>query len=427
MQRRLDDPNLMRSDDAIRQWEGAAAMDNVGTGGPARRVLVVNRVGYLGGVERIILTLADSLDAFGWHPVLACPDDGPLAQAARAQGTVVAPCGFDRMRITPNPLVLARYPLAMKQGAADILRRCRETKPDLIHVHHPVTALYALPAAWRLRIPIVLHVHETLPAKRLYALALRAVLPRVASVLCVSKAALALATAMGADPAQARVVHNGVDERFLHVTQATPPAMVQAAGPGPHVGVFGVLEPRKAQHVLLEAAASLAAEFPTAHFWLVGPAAQADKQAYADRLQAMAAAEPLHGRVTLAGFQADMIDWLSAMDLVVQPSVAYESFGMSLAEALTLGRPVVAARTGGMPEVVVEGQTGLIVPPGDAAALAEALRTLLHSPERRAAFGAQGAADARARFSPEVFRRHVTQAYGAVLRQNRKVGGETYA
>ncbi len=390
------------------------AMDDVGTG-PRRRVLMVNRVGYLGGVERIVLTLADSLDAFGWRPVLACPDDGPLAEAARAQGTEVAPCGFDRMRITPNPLVLARYPWAIKQGAADILRQCRAFQPDIIHVHHPVTALYALPAARRLGIPMVLHVHETLPAKRLYALALRAVLPRVACLLCVSEAALELALAMGADPARARVVHNGVDARFLALAEPVVPAPVQAAGSGPHVGVFGVLEPRKAQHVLLEAAASLAAEFPAAHFWLVGPAAQKDKQAYADRLQAVAASSALRGRVTLAGFQPDMIGWLSAMDVVVQPSVAYESFGMSLAEASTLGRPVVAARTGGMPEVVKEGVTGLIVPPGDAEGLAAALRELLRSPERRVAFGAQGAAEARARFSPDVFRRNVTQAYEAVL------------
>ena len=390
-------------------------MNGILSSAPPRRVLVVNRVGYLGGVERIILTLAASLDAFGWQPVLACPDGGPLADAARQQGTAVAPCGFDRMRITPNPIVLARYPWALKQGAADILRQCRAFQPDLIHVHHPVTALYALPAARRLGIPIVLHVHETLPAKRLYALALRAVLPRVASVLCVSKAALDLAAAMGANPAHARVVHNGVDARFLRDASVPPPPMVQGAGAGPHVGVFGVLEPRKAQHVLLEAAAAIAAEFPSAHFWLVGPAAQKDKQAYADRLQAMAGAEPLRGRVTLAGFQADMIGWLSAMDLVVQPSVAYESFGMSLAEALTLGRPVIAARTGGMPEVVAAGTTGLIVPPGDAPALAEALRELLRSPEQRLAFGAQGAVDARARFSPDVFRRNVTQAYAAVV------------
>ena len=405
-----------RSDGQISLVGGAAAISDVVSSPPARRVLVVNRVGYLGGVERIILTLAASLDAFGWHPVLACPDGGPLAQAARQQGTAVAPCGFDRMRITPNPIVLARYPWALKQGAEDILRQCRALRPDLIHVHHPVTALYALPAARRFGIPIVLHIHETLPAKRLYALALRAVLPRVAGVFCVSEAALALATALGADPVQTRVVHNGVDARFFHAPAAAPPAMVQAAGAGPHVGVFGVLEPRKAQHVLLEAAAAVAAEFPAAHFWLVGPAAQKDKQAYADRLQAMALAAPLRGRVTLAGFQADMIGWLSAMDVVVQPSVAYESFGMSLAEALTLGRPVIAARTGGMPEVVVEGSTGLIVPPGDAPALADALRALLRSPERRRLFGAQGAADARARFSPDVFRRNVTGGYDAAVR-----------
>ncbi len=390
-------------------------MNAAGLSEARKKVLVVNRVGFLGGVERIILTLADGLEAFGWQPTLACPADGPLALAAAQQGTVVAPCAFDRMRITANPLVLARYPWAMKQGAADIERQCRAFGVQLLHVHHPVTALYALPASRRLGIPIVLHVHETLPAKRLYALALRTVISRVAGLLCVSNAARELALAMGADPSRARVVYNGVDKRFLAGPTAARPAAVQEAGDGPHIGVFGVLEPRKAQHVFLEAAAAIAPRFPGAHFWLIGPLALKDKQAYADRLRDLAASPALRGRASLVGFQSDMVPWLSAMDLVVQPSVALESFGMSLAEALTLGRPVIAARTGGMPEVVMEGQTGLIVPAGDAAALATALAELLASPERRKGFGAAGAIDARARFSPEVFQRHVSDAYDAVL------------
>jgi glycosyltransferase involved in cell wall biosynthesis len=319
------------------------------------------------------------------------------------------------MRITADPRVLARYPRAWLEGSRAVERHCREHTVDLIHAHHPVTALYALRAARRLGIPLVLHVHETLPVRPLYAAAMRVATREAAMVLCVSQAALRLALATGADPARTRVVHNGVDPLFLRRREPGPaPDALRAAGPGPHVGIFGVLEPHKAQHVFLEAAAVLTERFPNARFWLIGPAALRDKQSYAERLQRMTESPPLRGRVALVGFQADVASWLAGMDVVVQTST-WESFGMALAEALTLGRPVVATRVGGMPEVVREGETGLIVPPGDAAALAAALGRLLEAPEVRRAFGVRGATDARRRFAPAVFCRAMADAYDAVL------------
>ena len=88
---------------------------------------------------------------------------------------------------------------------------------------------------------------------------------------------------------------------------------------------------------------------------------------------------------------------------------------MALAEALSLGVPVVATRVGGMPELVREGETGLVVPPGDATALASSLQLLLAAPDMRRAFGARGAADVRSRFAPAVFCRAVADAYDASL------------
>ncbi|MDX6751200.1 glycosyltransferase family 4 protein [Geminicoccaceae bacterium 1502E] len=383
---------------------------------PRRRVLMVSRVGFLGGVERIMLTLAGGLQAHGWDAVLACPPEGALARAARGRCLEMAPSPFDRMRISANPLVLGHYPLAWLRGARSVERHCRQHGIDLIHVHHPVTALYARRASRALGIPMILHVHETLPARPLYAAAMRAVVGHAAAVLCVSQAARALAQALGADAARTQVVHNGIDARFL--TAGEPfmvPEPLQNAGPGPHVGIFGMLEPRKAQHVLLEAAALLAGRFPTARFWLVGTAALRDKQGYARELARQAAAPPLQGRVRLVGFQADVAPWLAAMDVVVQTSVAYESFGMALAEAMALGRPVVGSRAGGIPEVIGDGLGGSIVPPGDPAALAAALAPLLGSPDLRRELGKKAAAAARRRFAPGMFCDAVARVYEAAV------------
>ena len=396
-----------------------------GTG--ARRVLVVSRVGFIGGVERIILTLADGIDSYGWSPVLACPKVGGLADSARAQGTVVAPFEFNRMRITADPLLLLRYPSALWSGAAAIERVCVEHRIDLIHAHHPVTALYSLIAARKLRIPLVLHVHETLPARLGYGLAMRVVVNRVAMMPCVSKAAQELALALGASPSQTRIVPNGVDPAFLYPREAGLPPEMAHAGRGPHIGVFGVLEPRKAQHVLLEAACEVLPIYPDARFWLVGSTALKDKQSYADRLRAMADAYPLRHRVAFVGFQSDVRSWLAAMDVVVQPSVALESFGMALAEALVLGRPVIASAVGGVPEVVLDEDTGVLVPPGDAHALAGAIQRLLASSELRRRFGVRGAEDARIRFAPELFKSNIAAIYDAALGIKSSQSGMTHS
>ena len=382
----LPDPRIRLPIDAGPSPVSSGVVSPLSVGGETRRrALIVNRVGYLGGVERVILTLASGLRDFGWDAVLACPGDGAFAAAARAQGTDVVACPFDRMRITADPRLLIRYLfVASRDGARAIEDRCRHGDIDVIHVHHPVSALYARRAAKRLCIPVVLHVHETLPARPLYAMALRLAVRQADLILCVSEAAKRLAIAMGAPPARTMVVYNGVDAAFLEPGPHPLPQPIARTGPGPHVGVFGVFEPRKAQHVFLEAASLLVDRFPSAHFWLIGSASLKDKQVYADRLRKLVDAPPLKGRVSVQDFQSDVMPWVAAMDVVVQPSVALESFGMVLAEALALGRPVVAARVGGMPEVVDDGRTGLIVPPNDGKALAAALEKLLADPELRA-------------------------------------------
>jgi glycosyltransferase involved in cell wall biosynthesis len=88
---------------------------------------------------------------------------------------------------------------------------------------------------------------------------------------------------------------------------------------------------------------------------------------------------------------------------------------MALAESQSLGRPVVASRIGGMPEVVQDGITGRIVPPGNSVALAQVLEVLLEDPALRARYGAMGAAEARRRFAPHVFRRSVADVFDAVM------------
>lgn len=378
------------------------------------RVLLVNRVAHLGGVERVILTLAAGLRRQGYDALLACPGRGDLPDAARDAGVEVLPCDFDRMRITANPLNLLGYPRAWLRGAADVARHCRERRINLLHTHHPVGTLYASRAARRLGLPLVQHVHEVLPARLPYTAALRFAGGACDRFLCVSGAGRALLESAGINPERADVVHNGVDPSFLGL--GPPEPAPEVVGAGPHIGVFGVIEPRKGQHVFLETAAQLAERIPSARFWVVGKLALEDKAGHLRRLRAMADAPALRGRVVFTGHRRDVARYMRAMDVVVQASTHHESLSMALIEALSLGCRIVATDVGGTAEVITHGETGLLVPPGDAGALGAAV-------ERMLARGAAGYADRAladsARFAPDVFCARVARIFDDVVRAGR--------
>ncbi|MBI4355800.1 MAG: glycosyltransferase [Candidatus Omnitrophica bacterium] len=138
----------------------------------------------------------------------------------------------------------------------------------------------------------------------------------------------------------------------------------------PTIGAIGRLVPQKGFGDLLEALPSLRAEFPSLRTLIVGdgPLRQ--------RLESQAARLGLTDCVELTGWQEPIEPVLAQTDVVVLPSL-WEGFGLVLAEAMQCGKPVVASRVGGIPELVIDGETGLLVPSADAAALAHALRRIL--------------------------------------------------
>ncbi len=136
--------------------------------------------------------------------------------------------------------------------------------------------------------------------------------------------------------------------------------------------------------------------------------------AYREELRALGCGD----MARFLGFRPDIADLMSAADLVVLPSVA-EAFGLVLAEALYLGRPVVATRAGGIPEIIDDGIDGLLVEPGDSAALAQAVTSMLNDPERRRQMAGRGREKVAARFSFEGMTRAYESLYQGLLERSR--------
>jgi glycosyltransferase involved in cell wall biosynthesis len=155
----------------------------------------------------------------------------------------------------------------------------------------------------------------------------------------------------------------------------------------PTIGVVARLAPQKGHRVLFDALPAVRAAVPDVHVRLVGH----EELSTTSELMAYALQKGIASFVDFEGFRADIPRVMADLDVFVLPSL-WEGFGLVLLEAMAAGRPVVASAVGPIPEIVVDGLTGLLVPPGDPSALAEAITRLLRDPDLAAAYGRAGRA-----------------------------------
>jgi glycosyltransferase involved in cell wall biosynthesis len=139
-----------------------------------------------------------------------------------------------------------------------------------------------------------------------------------------------------------------------------------------------------------------------------------DDHDYADRLKRLAQKLKIADRVHIVGFQDPVQPFLASLDLYVHPALM-EGFGIAVVEAMAMGKAVVATTTGGLPEVVAQGETGLLVPPGDVESLAATVVSLLEDRVRREQMGLCGRTRAHKRFILDASVMHMEQFYGEVL------------
>jgi glycosyltransferase involved in cell wall biosynthesis len=257
-------------------------------------------------------------------------------------------------------------------------------------------------------VPIVAHVRQEIePAK-----VGRYGLDRVETVIAISRQIEKSLIAGGVSARKVRTVYSGID---LSERQPTPDdqairQMIGIPNGAMLVGTIANLFPRKGYEVMLRALPAIIRKVPTVHYVIVG----SDEGNYADRLKRLARELKIADRVHIIGFQDPVQPVLASLDLYVHPALM-EGFGIAVVEAMAMGKAVVATTTGGLPEVVAQGETGLLVPPGDIEALAATVVALLEDPVRREEMGRSGSARAHERFSLDASVVHMEQLYSEVL------------
>ena len=343
------------------------------------RLLFVDHAAVMGGAEWSLLSLAHR-----WRSdrTVVLFEDGPFRKHLEEAGVPVevlpasvAVLGATRGGGAVADLMTVPGILALATRLARQARRY-----DLLYANSQKALVIGAVAALLARRPLVWHLRDIItadhfsPARRRLAVGLAN--RRAACVICNSEATAEAFVEAGGAPEKVRVVYNGISSAPFDALSEDDVAQARLAlgvADAPMIGVFSRLAQWKGQHVLLEALAYL----PEAHALLVGDALFAEDQVYAGALREQAASLGVTERVHFLGFRDDVPLLMKACDVVVHTSVAPEPFGRVLVEGALAGRPVVATDAGGAPEVINDGETGYLVPPGDAQALAEKLRALL--------------------------------------------------
>lgn len=327
------------------------------------------------------------------HEVVGVCADGPYLEAVRTEGIRVETVPFERS------FNLRSHWRAYRQ----LKRLLRQERFDLVHVHTPVAALIGRLAAWRAGVPRIVYTahgfyfHDGMaPLKRRVFITLEWLAGRLTDVLFTQSAEDA-ETARRHDLCRGGVIEaigNGSDPaRFTPAGEDTRAALRRDLEAGPEdvvILMVGRLVAEKGYPELFEAMRTVEGTL-----WVAGDRLPSDHADAIDGWLARIENDPvLSRRIRLLGYRSDMPDVMAAADIFTLPSHR-EGMPRSIAEAMLCGLPVVATDIRGSREEVVHGDTGLLVPVNDSAALADALSDLVADREKRRRFGA--AAHERAR------------------------------
>lgn len=355
-------------------------------------VLVAHPSADVYGADLQLLQSISALTGRGWRVVVALPGSGALVPQIEALGAEVLPVDFPVLqRASASAGGLARLAADGARVIPRLRRVIRDVGADVVYVN-TVTLPWWLTAARAARTPSVCHVHEAEDQdSTAVRTALAAPLLQADRLIVISEAAMAAATsAVPALKSRARLIYNGV------------PGPQVAAQPAPlttptRLAVVSRLSPRKGVDVALDAVGELRMLGYDVELDIYGTA-YTGYEWFEQQLVDRAAQPDLAGAVRLRGYVSPVWPALAEAHIVLMPSLR-EPFGNALVEAQLAQRPVVAAAAAGHLETVKDGETGLLVPPGDAAAMAEGVARLIKDPGLALRLGEQARAAAIARFS----------------------------
>jgi len=369
-----------------------------------KRILYVDIHGDIwGGGQLSFLSILERIDKTYLKPVVVLPYEGNLSKKTREMGieTQIIPFGsIKNTNIVINLFSVIRFYLLIKKK-----------KINLIHINALRPMFYVGFAARIAGIPVVWHARDL----RAVAWTDRLLSNFAAHIIAISKIVSDRFPWYKDKPGRLSIIYNGIeidklspkskDSRILNEFGIDRDATV--------VGLIGHLESRKGHAVFLQAASKVLLEFPKTKFLIVGKDHTENKRNQLE-LESLVNKINIKDNVIFAGSRQDIVEVISIMDLFVCP-FKDEAFGRVVIEAMAMAKPVIGYRSGALPELIKNGETGLLVDPDRADLLADAIIDLLEHKDRAAKFGAAGRKIAEERFNVKTTVDRIEDVYLQIL------------
>jgi len=394
----------------------------------AIRVLFFDHTAALGGGEIALLNLVRHLNPRTIKSIVVLGAAGPLVERLGPEidtYTLPLPVGLATNR--KNSLGLAtlfqiREILGGLSYILQLAKFIRSHKIDLVHTNSLKADVIGGIASRLAQCPVVWHVRDRIemdylpgPVVRVFRL-----LCRVIPTYVIANSAATLRTLhLGPDRpdgtdfgvnGRSAVVHDGTRTRSLSKERSRHLEVFRIA-------LIGRISPWKGQHIFLQAAQSVAERFPNVRFFVIG-AALFDEHKYDEEIRQLPKKLGIENLVEFTGFCSDIEEVIEGLDLVVHASMTGEPFGQVIIEGMAAGKPVVATNGGGVPEIVEDGSTGILVPMGDVQAMADAICEILADPVRAREMGIRGRQRVENHFTVELTASKVETVFYEVLRRH---------
>jgi glycosyltransferase involved in cell wall biosynthesis len=374
-----------------------------------RKIALITPSVRLLGARQSLLALAKALDASRFSPIVVCPRRGDLEEELKRAGVATYIHALPPWRKAKHWLTIPFHVWRLRRWAQDL-------DIKLLHTNEPHSLPYAVRAGRRLGIPTLSHVRLSIQERMIRHYDLR----RADRIVAVSQAIAEPFCSWPDYDRRVRVIYNGMDvgewRQAAGDIAAARKQVREHLGLPPDAflaGQIGLISRRKQQHLLVAAAQRLVARRTDCHFLIVGDPSPNERD-YAEQVAAAIEPAGLSRCVTIWPFRRDIAPVFAALDINLLIS-SDEGFGRVAIEAGALGVPTIGTRIGGIPEVVMDGETGLLVGVSDAEGLAAAIERLAADAELRHRIGEAARRRVERDFTIEVHARRIMELYDEVL------------
>ncbi len=357
-----------------------------------KRVLFINPAGYIGGAEKSLIDLVTGLPCEQFQAMVVTLGPGPLTGELNRRGIdareiTLSPALLNLSRRKNNWLRMPGLPFQILPTLNRLRRLIREESIDIIHTNGLKAHLLGCLLSAMSRRPLIWHFRDYPTGKR--CIQLFRGLARVFPAIIIANSRAVKERLGGL--AKIKVIYNGIDTKDFQ-EDGKIPSLREEFGLGRDalvIGAIGHFAPLKGYDDLINAMPLILESVPRIRLLIAGEAIYPAYRDYREKLRELIARLEIEDKVIFAGQRDDLSSLLQTLDIFVLPSWS-EGFGRANLEAMAAGKPVVSTNVGGIPEVVIDGETGFLVPPHDPEALARAIIALAEDRKLREKMGQEG-------------------------------------